>query len=110
LKVFDIIKIFLTTILFISCNNTSTNYLASEVKKSIIEEWNIAIRDNGESGVKTFDINDFGLVHQEKTYYKGLISGVFYYLDGTNEKFNLTVDVTYDGQMFIWEIPDFYWY
>ena len=97
-------------ILIISCNNVSTNDLASEVENSIIEGWTRVISNHPEIGIEAFDIYEFGLVYQEKTYYKGLLSGRFYYDDNSSEDFNFTIDVTYDGKHFIWEIPAIlYW-
>ena len=88
--------LFISLFIF-SCHDlTDTQELSLWVKQSIIQEWEKEIA--GE-----YEIIDFNLVHQAGKEYKGLLSVIDY---SNNERFSYIVKVIYDGDSFIWEIPE----
>ena len=51
-------------------------------------------------------ISDFLLIHKGGQEYKGLLEGEWVNDYGEFEPFSLTVEVIYDGNAFMWEIPE----
>ena len=96
----NLFKILILSLLVFSCNNlTSTNQLSLWVEESIVEEWDKYVR--GE-----YVINELILVHKTGTEYEGILNGKWKNNYTGDEPFSLTVEVTYDGNNFIWEIPE----
>ncbi|MBM3804973.1 MAG: hypothetical protein FJW26_22055 [Acidimicrobiia bacterium] len=73
----------------------STEELAKEVQSHIEEKW------ASEPELATARITSFKLVHKGGQQYRGLLEAT---KDG--ESVTLGVDVTYDGESFMWEIAD----
>ena len=95
---FLILQIIFFSLFFSSCQNSySTTDLANDVKMSIIEEWN-------KLGITGISVTNFSLIHQEGNKYKGLLSTYETDEYGNNDEFRYSVDVTYDGEYFMWEI------
>jgi maltose-binding protein MalE len=73
----------------------STEELASQVQSNIEETW---ASDPDLAGAK---ITSFTLVHKEGKEYKGVLEATH-----DKESVTLSVDVTYDGESFMWEIKE----
>jgi len=94
LHTFYLIPMFAFFSLFIISCEYSTADLADEVKLSIIEEWD-------KVGIESNIIEGFSLIHKSGNEYIGLLE-----VKEDGERYQLSVDVTYDGTTFMWEIQD----
>jgi hypothetical protein len=70
----------------------STEDLAKEVLADIEANWD-------ETGIEGVRIDDFTLVKKSKNEYRGILE-----VSGDGESLSLTVNVTVDGDSFMWEI------
>ena len=97
----NLITILCLCLFCFSCD--SSEDLSAWVKQDIIETWN----SQGVGG--EYKISDFLLVHKSGQEYKGLLEGEWTNDYGEFEPFSLTVEVIYDGNAFMWEIPELLW-
>ena len=94
----NIIIILSLSLFYFSCD--SSDDLTFWVKEDIIETW------NGLGWYGEYKISDFLLIHKSGQEYKGLLEGEWVNDYGVFEPFSLTVEVIYDGNAFMWEIPE----
>lgn len=73
----------------------STEELAKEVQANIEEKW------ASEAEWETVVIDSFTLVHKGEQQYRGILEA-----SQNGETVTLGVDVTYDGESFMWEITN----
>ncbi|MCX6136679.1 MAG: hypothetical protein NTV54_04185 [Ignavibacteriales bacterium] len=78
---------------FVSCGRLSTEELAIEVKKSIVE----TLKEEGKD--ETVKVKGLLLTHKSGNEYSGLLETI-----EDNEVAKHTVEVIYDGRSFKWEI------
>ncbi len=89
-----IIAMVLVGMLVAGCGGgVSTEALAKEVRTDIEKKW------ASEPALASAKITSFTLVHKGGKQYRGLLEAT---QDGESE--TLGVDVTYDGENFMWEI------
>lgn len=87
------------TLIFIAglstaCNSgASTEELASKVRADIEQKW------ASQPELTSARIKSFSLVHKGGQQYRGLLEA-----DQDGESVTVAVDVTYDGNTFMWEI------
>ena len=93
-----ILMLLALTFFLISCGSSwDKEELTKEVKKDIFKELDKKAKEQGIS----FELIDLVLVEKEKNKYEGILTTLE---DG--KKFSYEVDVTTDGESFIWKIPD----
>lgn len=78
-------------LLFTACGKLSTEQLAEEVKKNMIE--------SPEFKEKGITVKEFTLVHKAENEYNGLLK-----TKEPNGEFEYTVEVIYDGDSFTWKV------
>ena len=84
------------SILFLTAGcSVTTNELADEVKTSILETW------SKEPETRDVKIDSLILVHESGNKYNGILQ-----VSQSGEKLSLTVDVTYDGENYMWQIRE----
>lgn len=77
--------------LFTACGKLSTEQLAEEVKKNMIE--------SPEFKEKGITVKEFTLVHKADNEYNGMLR-----TKEPNGEFDYTVEVIYDGDSFSWKV------
>ncbi len=93
-----ILHVVFFSLFFSGCqNNYSTSDLTHDVRMNITEEWD-------RLGITGIRITDFYLIHEQGNKYKGLLTTYETDEYGYSDEFRYTVDVTFDGDYFMWEI------
>lgn len=82
-----------TVLSFTGAIKISTGQLQAEVQQSIQSTW------ANDPNLSRASIDAFNLVHKSGNQYEGMLEAT---IDGRKEK--VFVDVTYDGQQFMWQI------
>ncbi len=72
---------------------SSTEDLAKEVRASMEETF------AQDAATRHIQIKDFTLIHEDGKKYKGLLNTM-----ESGERFTYSVEVTYDGSTFMWEV------
>ncbi len=83
-----------TTLLLGACSY-STDDLAKEVRANMAETL------SQDAGTAHVEITDFNLVHIDGKQYRGILKTTEH-----GQKFTYTVNVTFDGKNFMWEIEE----
>lgn len=91
---YSVLALILIATFLTGCPNmVSTEDLAEEVEQHIRETWAT------DPNLKTAKIKSFSLVHKGGKQYSGVLEASHY-----GQNLNLSVDVVYDGERFIWKI------
>jgi hypothetical protein len=89
-----VVACFVVAGLLVTGCGLSKEDLAKEVKLSIEETW-------AEQGIEGIEIKDFTLIKRGENDYRGVLK-----VEADGEIGILTVNVSVDGDTFIWEIED----
>ncbi len=89
------IAILMICVSLIACGGVSTEQLTKQVRIDLTKQF----QDKADELGTTIKISSFGLIHKSGNAYTGLLETV-----ENGKKFAYSIDVTYDGQNYMWKI------